>query len=159
MTSGHLGNYTSLTDVTHFRGQRAALLTCQERRSRLLLTAPLENKTAEHTAQTLSNLFLGVPPKARKTVTLDNGGEFYSHQTLPVRAFFCDPHAPWQRGSIENANGIIRRSLPRKISLSQFTKRDIQDITWTYNTTPRKCLGYLSPIEAFANNIGVALEI
>ena len=126
----------------------------------LLLTASLENnRTAEHMAQSLTNLLLRVPQKARKTVTLDNSGEFYSHHKLPVRAFFCDPHTSWQRGSIKNTNDIIRRNLPGKTNLKQFTKRYVQTITWTCNATPRKYLGYLSPIGVFAKNIDIALEI
>lgn len=145
-------------DLMHFRGQKACLLTCQDRRSRLLLAVPLPSKEAGTTAQALTELLLRVPKRARRTVTLDNGGEFYEHKSLPVRAFFCDPHSPWQRGSIENANGILRRCLPRKTKLSDYSDQDIEDITWTYNTTPRKCLGFLSPLEAFAKSIGVALE-
>ena len=145
-------------DLMHFRGQKTCLLTCQDRRSRLLLAAPLPSKAAETTARALTNLLLTVPKRARKTVTLDNGGEFHDHKSLPLRAFFCDPHSPWQRGSIENANGILRRCLPRKTRLSDSSAQDIEDITWTYNTTPRKCLGFLTPLEAFAKSIGVALE-
>ena len=146
-------------DLMHFRGQKACLLTCVERRSRLLLTTAMTDKSADTTAQALSRLLEKIPQKARKTVTLDNGGEFYRHKRLPVPAFFCDPHSPWQRGSVENANGVIRRNLPRSCKLDHFSNQDIEDITWTYNTTPRKCLGFLTPVEAFAKSIGVALEI
>ena len=75
-----------------------------------------------------------------------------------MQTFFCDPHSPWQRGSIENANGLLRRDLPRKTSLQGCTDVDIDDIVWCLNSTPRKCLGYRTPIEAFAANLGVALE-
>ena len=75
-----------------------------------------------------------------------------------MRAFFCDPHSPWQRGSIENANGRLRRDLPRKTSLQGCTDADIDGVVWNLNATPRKCLGYRTPIEAFAANLGVALE-
>jgi IS30 family transposase len=53
-------------------------------------------------------------------MTVDNGGEFWQHQKLPVKTYFCDPHSPWQRGSIENANGVLRRYLPRKVRINQF---------------------------------------
>jgi IS30 family transposase len=68
--------------------------------------------------------------------------------------FFCDPHSPWQRGGIENANGLLRRNLPGKTRLDGYTD---DDIVWNLNSTPRKCLGYKTPIEACAN-LGVALE-
>jgi IS30 family transposase len=77
---------------------------------------------------------------------------------IGLDAYFCDPHSPWQRGSIENANGLLRRDLPRRTALTDYTDADIDDVTWNLNATPRKCLGYRTPIEAFAANLGVALE-
>ena len=91
-----------------------------------------------------------------QTITHDNGGEFARHErvtdAIGLRAYFCDPHSPWQRGGIENANGRLRRDLPRKTSLSGYTDADIDDVIWNLNATPRKCLGYRTPIEAFAAN-------
>jgi len=75
-----------------------------------------------------------------------------------LRAFFCDPHSPWQRGGIENANGRLRRDLPRKANLSGYSDKDIDAIVWNLNATPRKCLGFKTPVEAFAAQLGVALE-
>ncbi|MCC3862527.1 IS30 family transposase [Pseudemcibacter aquimaris] len=146
-------------DLVHFSGQRASLLTCIDRKSRFLMTQKLPNKTAETTSDALTDMFDSLPRRLVKTMTVDNGGEFYQHQRLPIRTFFCDPHAPWQRGSIENANGVLRRMLPRKTNINHFTDSDINDIMWTYNTTPRKCLDYLTPLEALAKSMGVALEI
>ena len=100
--------------------------------------------------------------QACRTITHDNGGEFARHEIVAerigLRAFFCDPHSPWQRGSIENSNGRLRRDLPRKTSPAGFTDADIDDVVWSLNATPRKCRGYRTPIEAFAANFGVALE-
>ena len=119
----------------------------------------ITDKSADTTAQALSRLLEKIPKKAWKTLTLDNGGEFYHHKQLPVRTFFCDPHSPWQRSSVENANGVILRSLPRNCKLDNFSNHDIEDITGTYNSTPRKCLGFLTLIEACAKSIGGAVEI
>ena len=119
----------------------------------------MPDKTADTTAASLKDMFNALPKRLRKTMTVDNGGEFWQHKNLPVRTYFCDPHSPWQRGSIENANGVLRRWLPRKTRINQFTSKDINDIMWTYNTKPRKCLGYLTPLEAMAKSKGVALEI
>ena len=146
-------------DLMHFSGQRAALLTCIDRKSRFLLTTKLEDKKSNTTINALSDLLHTMPQRHLKTMTLDNGGEFYQHQRLPLRSFFCDPHSPWQRGSIENANGVPRRALPRKTNINKFSDQDIEDIMWTYNTTPRKCLGFYTPLEAFIKSMGVALEI
>ena len=150
-------------DLMHFRHQRDILLTLQERRSRLTLARRLLSKDAALTADAIAAELGGLAPEARRTITHDNGGEFAQHETvterITLRAYFCDPHSPWQRGSIENANGLLRRDLPRKTSLGDYTDRDIDDVIWNLNSTPRKCLGYQTPIEAFAENLGVALEM
>jgi len=72
---------------------------------------------------------------------------------LDMESFFCDPHSPWQRGAVENANGLLRRDLPRKTDLTDYSDQDINDIVWAINTTPRKCLGYLTPAEAFLHQL------
>jgi IS30 family transposase len=149
-------------DLMHFRRQRDILLTLHERRSRLTLARRLQSKDARQAAAAIVNALAGLPPGARRTITHDNGGEFARHEVVTaaigLRAFFCDPHSPWQRGSIENANGRLRRDLPRKTSLEGHTDDDIDDVIWNLNSTPRKCLGYKTPIEDFAANLGVALE-
>jgi len=144
-------------DLMQFRTQRGNLLTAVERKTGLVLATGLERKTAEATAAKLTGL-LAVPPKAaRRSITLDNGSEFAHHHKLErdigLLSFFCDPHSPWQRGSIENANGILRRDLPRKTDFQDYTERDIHDIVWANNTTPRKRLGYLTPAEAFLHQL------
>ncbi len=150
-------------DLMHFRRARDQLLTLVERKTRLTLAVPLPSKTAKTTAAAITETLKGLPKRARQTITYDNGGEFAGHEhvekEIGLRAFFCDPHSPWQRGSIENANGRLRRDLPRKACLNDYTLDDINHIVWTYNLTPRKCLDYATPIEAFAQQIGVALEM
>ena len=147
----------------HFRRQRDILLTLQERRSRLTLARRLLSKDAEVAAEAIAAELSTLPAKARRTITHDNGGEFARHEAVTraigLHAYFCDPHSPWQRGSIENAHGRLRRDLPRKTSLTEHTDADIDDVIWNLNATPRKCLGYRTPIEAFAANLGVALEV
>jgi IS30 family transposase len=150
-------------DLMHFRRQRDILLTLQERKSRLTLAHRLRSKDADVTADAISRELSGLPARARRTITYDNGGEFARHEAVTeaigLRAFFCDPHSPWQRGGIENANGLLRRDMPRKTRLNDYTDDDVDDVIWNLNSTPRKCLGYRTPIEAFAANLGVALEL
>lgn len=147
----------------HFRRQRDILLTLHERRSRLTLVRPLLSKDADAAAEAIVAELGGLPARARRTITHDNGGEFARHEVVAeaigLDAYFCDPHSPWQRGSIENTNGRLRRDLPRETSLADYTDADIEDVIWNLNATPRKCLGYRTPIEAFAANLGVALEL
>lgn len=150
-------------DLMQFRTQRGNLLTLSERKSRFLITAPLKTKTAAETGKVLRRIFRCLPETARQTVTFDNGGEFAEHQALSeeagVQAYFCDPHSPWQRGSIENTNGIIRRDMPRKTDIANYTRADIEELTWAINSTPRKCLGFKTPAEEFLENLNVALEM
>lgn len=144
-------------DLMQFRTQRGNLLTLVERQTRLTLANPLPSKTAQATATSLAGIFAALPEAARRSITFDNGAEFAKHQelqeNLDMETFFCDPHSPWQRGSIENANGLLRRDLPRKTDLADYTPQDINDIVWAINTTPRKCLGFLSPAEAFLHQL------
>ena len=150
-------------DLMHFRRQRDILLTLQERSTRLTLARRLHSKNSDDTADAIIDELGGLPEQALRTITHDNGGEFARHQTVSNRiglaAYFCDPHSPWQRGGIENANGRIRRDLPRKTNLSDHSDTDIDDIVWMLNSTPRKCLAFQTPIEAFAQKLGVALEM
>jgi IS30 family transposase len=150
-------------DLMHFRRQRDILLSLRERRSRLTLARRLLSNDADVAAQAIAAELGGLPTRARRTITHDNGGEFARHEAVTfaigLDAYFCDPHSPWQRGSIENANGRLRRDLPRKTTLGDYSDADIDDVIWNLNTTPRKCLGYRTPIEAFAANLGVALEM
>ncbi len=144
-------------DLLQFRTQRGSLVTLVERQTRLTLADPLPSKNAEATAANLCNSFAALPEAARRSITFDNGPEFARHhklqQDLAMQSFFCDPHSPWQRGSIENANGRLRRDLPRKTELSDYSHQDIYDIVWANNTTPRKCLGFLTPAEAFIHQL------
>jgi transposase, IS30 family len=100
--------------------------------------------------------------KGAGSLTLDNGGEFARHDRLErelgLRAYFCDPYCAWQRGGIENANGVPRRDVPRHATLSHYTEEAISGLVWAFSTTPRKCLGFRTPLEAFAQQLGVALE-
>ena len=140
-----------------FRTQRGNLLTLCERKTRFTFAAPLKTKTAIKAGETLQAVLGALPPEALTTISFDNGAEFALHQNLTAalgaEAFFCDPHSPWQRGTIENTNGIFRRDMPRKTDLSNYSARDIADLAWAINSTPRKCLGFQTPAEAFLANI------
>uniref|UniRef100_UPI0025CF759C IS30 family transposase n=1 Tax=uncultured Nevskia sp. TaxID=228950 RepID=UPI0025CF759C len=141
-------------DLMLFSRYGQAVLTLHERRTRLTAVVPLASKAAEPLAQTLKALLAPLPAHLRRTLTFDNGTEFAQHYTLhqplKIKTFFCDPHAPWQKGGIENANGRLRRFLPRKTDLNTLTALDFRQIALLYNHTPRKCLGFKTPAEAFA---------
>ena len=108
-------------------------------------------------------VFKRLSPYMRRSATFDNGTEFARHSLLrglvSDTTYFCDAYASWQKGGIENANERIRRWLPRNTDLDDVTDEDIQDIALTINTTPRKCLGFKSPIEAFLNALGKSVSL
>ena len=94
-----------------------------------------------------------MPAQLRKTITFDNGTEFARHQMLhrlAIKTFFCDPYAPWQKGGIENAIGRMRRFIPRKTDLATLPNKRFTALLNTYNNTPRKCLDFKTPAEAFS---------
>lgn len=146
-------------DLMAFAKYGQYIVTLHERTARLMRIVRLSNKTAAHVARQIARLLADLPGHLRRTITFDNGTEFALHHTLKTKlgvdTFFCDPRAPWQKGGIENAIGRMRRNLPRKTDLATLSRRQIQAITDAYNNTPRKCLGYLTPNEAFSR---VALQ-
>jgi IS30 family transposase len=108
-------------DLMMFSKYGQAVLTVHERTSRLLLGIRLASKVARGVACHLVHLFAALPQRLRQTVTFDNGTEFACHlalHSLSIDTFFCDPHAPWQKGGIENAIGRMRRFIPRKTDLA-----------------------------------------
>ena len=105
-------------------------------------------------------------PEMRGSITFDNGTEFAQHallrSLLSATTYSCDAYASWQKGGIENTNGRIRRWLPRSTDLDEVSDQDIQDIqdiAMTLNLTPRKCLGYRTPVEAFLSELGKDVRI
>jgi IS30 family transposase len=139
-------------DLMLFSKYGQAVLTVHERHSRLLLAMRPASKAAEPIAQQLYDIFERLPEALRRTVTFDNGTEFARHMLLhqlDLSTFFCDPHAPWQKGGIENAIGRMRRFLPRKTDLVLLPERRFRSLVAAYNNTPRKCLDWGTPAETF----------
>ncbi|MGY3693750.1 IS30 family transposase [Bradyrhizobium sp. USDA 3240] len=133
-----------------------AVLTVHERTSRLLLGIRLASKVARGVARHLVRFFAALPQELRQTVTFDNGTEFAGHlalHRLSIETFFCDPHAPWQKGGIENAIGRMRRFIPRKTDLVTLSTARFRQFIATYNNTPRKSLDYRTPAESFADQV------
>ncbi|MDP1974788.1 MAG: IS30 family transposase [Alphaproteobacteria bacterium] len=150
-------------DLMSFMKNSQHMLVLRERKTMFTLSTPLQNKKALDTARAIISLLKGLPKKSRKSVTYDNGGEFAAHsnvfEAIAVPAFFCDPYASWQKGGVENTNGRLRRDLPRKTNLKIMRSEDFNETIDNYNLTPRKNLGWLSPLEAFHKNLNrVALS-
>jgi IS30 family transposase len=98
-----------------------------------------------------------VPQPLRKSLTYDQGRERVSHELLRTRlrleTYFADPHRPWQRGSCENTHGLLRQYLPRNVDLSRLSQRELNAIAAQLANRPRKTLGWMTPNEAWANQI------
>ncbi len=134
------------------------VLVLHERKSRVTLAARLAGKSAAETAGAIMAIFKRLDPILRQSITFDNDTCFARHtvlrDALGMTTWFCDAYASWQKGGIENANGRLRRWLPRKTNLDEVSDEDIQEIVMTYNLTPRKCLAYITPIQALFQNLG-----
>jgi transposase, IS30 family len=147
-------------DTMLFSQPGQTVLVTHERATRYTCIQQTENRKAATTAQHLTHFFDALPATLRRTLTVDNGGEFARHYTIGIATYFCDKHAPWQKGGIENAIGRLRRKLPRKTNLETLNSQDLQAIVQAYNNTPRKCLDFQTPAEAFlAFQSAVALQV
>ena len=150
-------------DLMSFQKNSQHMLVIRERKTAFTLSAPLKSKRAEDTAQAGLLLWKKIPSKARQSLTLDNGGEFAQHikwkEIFGIETYFCDPYCSWQKGGIENTNGRLRRDLPRSTNLKELSEDTFDEIIDNYNNTPRKCLGWLTPFEAFMRECdSVALQ-
>ena len=130
---------------------KTALSVTAERLARLVLLSKLRDRSANTKSQALIKKLLPFPDKVRRTVTADNGLENTNHQevsqALKVDVFFCHSYHSWEKGTVENSNLRIRRFIPKGTSIDTVSARKILQIEKTMNSTPRKCLGYLTPYE------------
>ena len=141
-------------DLIKGAGGRSAIGTLVERTSRYVMLVRLDGCSAENILDGFTRRLRCVPPELRRTLTYDQGSEMALHKILAKRLrmdiFFCDAYKPWQRGSNENANGIIRRYLPKGVDLSPFTDQDLAKLESVINNMPRKILQFATPQEVFS---------
>ena len=130
-----------------------------ERRSRYLF---ISRNPSRHSANIMAGLVrdLGpLPPACRRSITFDRGTEFAGFpslkQSLGAQSYFCAPSAPWQKGTVENTNGRLRRFLPLDLDVSTKTVEDLTALAHRMNATPRKCLGFRTPSEVFNEFAGL----
>jgi hypothetical protein len=145
-------------DLVMGAGNRTAILVITERVSRYVIIVQLGSaKDAESVARALTRAFKRLPAHLRKTLTYDNGREMAQHAAFTiatkVAVYFCDPHSPWQRGSVENINGLIREYFPKGIDFNTVTKGQISKAEWRLNNRPRVVLDGQSPGEVFQDII------
>ncbi len=143
-------------DLIKGKANASAVGTLVERSTRLLILVKLPHPqpaTAAHVLQAFTDKLLGIAQPMRKTLTYDRGKEMALHAQLTantgVAVYFCDPHSPWQRGSNENTNGLVRQYLPKGTDLSGYSQEQLDAIADQMNGRPRKTLGWSSPLEVY----------
>src|SRR5215208_5530743 len=139
------------------------VLVLKERKTRFVLAARLAGKSAAETVAVVMAVLRRLDPRLRSSITFDNDTAFARHGLLAsacaMTTWFCDAYASWQKGAVENANGRLRRDLPRDLDLDALGDAELQEIVLTHNLTPRKCLGFLTPLQALLKELGKDVQI
>lgn len=130
---------------------KTALSVTVERVLKVTLLSKLTAKTADEKTKKLFVKMSRFPDKIRRTITADNGPENTNHKeitsSLDIAVYFCHAYHSWEKGTVENMNGRIRKFIPKGISMDPIDAKTIQAIEWKLNNTPRKCLGFRTPYE------------
>ena len=137
------------------------IATHVERKSRLLIAAKLTDKRAKTFTAATIDAFDPIPDQWCRTLTVDNGSEFAGFKAIEagvkLDVYFADPYAPWQRGTNENTNGLLRHYFPKGIDWRRVGEKQLAVAVRKLNNRPRKCLNYQTPNEVFLKSTGVAL--
>ena len=149
----------------HFEGdllvgsKNSQVATLVDRRTRETHIVQLPDRSAESVRTQLTRHLNQRPELSMKTLTWDRGMELAEHEAISrataVGIFFADPRSPWQRGTNENTNGLLRQYLPKKTSLATYDQTQLDDIAHRLNTRPRKTLGYRTPLEATHQDVAL----
>ncbi len=147
-------------DLVVGRGNRSAVGTLVERSTRYLLLLHLpDGREAAKVNEAMKKAISGLPAELAKTITWDQGKELSSHADFTIdtniAVYFCDPHSPWQRGSNENTNGLLRQYMPKGTDLSVHTAEDLARIAGSLNNRPRETLGFMKPSEKLAEFVAM----
>lgn len=154
-----IGDWEADTIIS--QGKQKAIVTLTERKSRMTLLKKVNDRTAETVRQAMIDLLRPFTGQTL-TITCDNGKEFTDHpsiaQALNAHVYFAHPQAAWERGSNENANGLIRQYFPKGTNFADLTDEQIRQVEMRLNHRPRKCLGFSSPNMVFFQEMKVALN-
>lgn len=144
-------------DTIEGKAHKKGIQTFLERKTRFYQAKILPNIDSEYGVRAQRDILISFPKQARKSVTFDNGKENYNHfklqRWLKLKTYFCDPNCAWQKGSNEYHNGLLRRYIPKKADLTNFTQLELDEIVKEINNQPKKCLGYQTPREAFLKEL------
>lgn len=140
-------------DLIMGKDGQSAIGTLVERMTRYLLIVPLDKKDAVSVRLGFAKAIKQIPRYLKKTLTYDRGSEMSEHKLFlkqtKVQVYFCDPHSPWQRGTNENTNGLIRQYFPKGTDFTKVTKKELQRAQDRLNGRPRRVLAYAKPDEMF----------
>lgn len=152
-----VGHWESDTMIS--RASKASLVVLLERKTRYTKLAKIKAKEAREVSNAINRRLSRFPKLARKTITYDNGRENVEHErtnkTLGMRSYFCNPYHSWEKGSVENTVGLVRRFLPKKTDIAKITKEQIKKIENHLNSRPRKCLDFKTPYEVFTSSVAL----
>jgi IS30 family transposase len=137
--------------------RKTSIGTLAERHSRYVMLFHVPDNTAESVRVALTDTVKKLPEHLWKSLTWDQGTEMAQHATFTidtgVQVYFCDPKSPWQRGSNENTNGLLRQYFPKSTDLSQHTQDDLDQAAYSLNTRPRQTLGGMTPSDKLAETM------
>jgi IS30 family transposase len=140
-------------DLMIGKGHKSALGTLVERTTRMVFLVRIKAKNAGHVREAFADIFQEIDPELRKSLTYDRGHEMAEHkhftETTGMPVYFCDPSSPWQRGTNENTNGLLRQYFPKGTDFNKITDEELKRVQDQLNRRPRKVLNWESPYEAF----------
>jgi len=138
-------------------GQSSQIATLVERRSRYVMLVKVKSKSTSDVIPALAKAVRRLPAELRRSLTWDRGSEMAGHKEFTVatdvQVYFCDPHSPWQRGSNENTNGLLRQYFPKGEDLSGVTQAELNRVARLLNERPRETLGALTPHEVLNQTV------
>ena len=133
------------------------IATHVERKSQYSVLCKIPNRTAEVFTQATIQAFQKIPKGKCKSFCVDHGKEFSDYRKIQTelncKVYFADPHAPWQRGTNENFNGLLRQFFPKRTSFAEVTQKDVEAVMELLNRRPRKSLGWKTPEEVFFHKV------
>lgn len=136
---------------------QSCIATLVERRSRYVLLARTRGRTADEVARALTAKMRGLPEALRRSLSWDRGAEMAHHRDFTlatdIQVYFCDPRSPWQRGSNENTNGLLRQYFPKGTDLSAYSQRQLDAVAKQLNQRPRETLGFRCPADVYYESL------